>query len=58
MQKACFLIMALLFLNVTETLFLISLIYCTHKNLLNSDTVWDKGIKPTVKMSKYYLFVF
>ncbi len=38
----------------TENVFLLCFIYYTYVNSLNSDTVGDKGIKPTVKYSEYY----
>ncbi len=50
MHKACFLYYAfIVFIYSTENVFLLCFIYCTYLNSLNSDTVWDKGIKPTVK---------
>ncbi len=27
---------------------------CNNTNQLNNNTIWFKGIKPTVKISKYY----
>ncbi len=52
MHKACFYDYAfIVFIYSTESMFLI---YYTHLNSFNSDTVWDKGIKPTVKYSEYY----
>ncbi len=44
----------IVFIYSTENLFLLCFIYCTYLNSLNSDTVWDKGIKPTIKYSEYY----
>ncbi len=35
-------------------IFLVCFIYSTYLNSINSDTVWDKGIKTTVKYSEYY----
>ncbi len=45
----------LLFLyTVLKNVFLLCFIYYTYVTSLNSDTVSDKGIKPTVKYSEYY----
>ncbi len=35
-------------------MYFVVFIYYTYLNSLNSDTISDKGIKPTVKYSEYY----
>ncbi len=49
MQRLVFMISFIVFIYSTENVFCVVFIYYTYLNSLNSDTVSDKGIKPTVK---------